>query len=209
MLQPVGQRALRNAEHPGPLRDRSRLSAKLDEAIVGFVVRLLDSSRPSTIAGLVALAVVQTVNACPNGLLPHVGKKLVKRQPSVANRYSRPTVLGVRLVLRIGASLGHSGPRVIGRAQSTAGRMTVLRASGRRRVRPQASAGLRPPIPEHNTVDHLRGPAFAQTEPLRATRFGVCDPLNDGPTTNTCSRQINRAHKRNIINCKRQARRPA
>jgi hypothetical protein len=79
-----------------------------------FVVCLLLWSCPSAIAGLVITVNIYSVDAMFWAWLqPHILKEVIKIIPSLANRYSSPSIIMELGVIRITAPVFHTRPRFI------------------------------------------------------------------------------------------------
>lgn len=71
--------------------------------------------RPSAIVRLVVAVVVDAINRHSWRFLTHVRKKVVELHPSFADCNSAPAILRESVIGRIGASLLHRVPRIVGR----------------------------------------------------------------------------------------------
>lgn len=82
-------------------------------AVTAHVSHLLFLRGPYNILRAIALRVVQSFKTLSRWTVSHVLKKVLKTHPPVANRNSpTPVVLEMRLV-RVGASLNHSAPKLV------------------------------------------------------------------------------------------------
>jgi hypothetical protein len=90
-------------------RSCSRLGSPL-------VLGLLHPSRPSAIIGFVIPVHVNPIDRMlPRRAVAHVGQKIWKRLPSVANLYPAPTVMAVIAPVLVIAPPSHFTPRSIGK----------------------------------------------------------------------------------------------
>jgi len=111
---------------------------KLGISLVGM---LLSVGCPSAISGLIISVVINSINGFSCWSLSHIGEKLFKNQPLIANRYPSSAIGVVRRIFRISASLNHRCPYVI--FASTPFPMCTAHVSNVEFFRSDASAGFR------------------------------------------------------------------
>ena len=115
-----------------------------DNARRAPVSRLRGHTSPSAIFRFVVSLIVNTINRRAAGALPHVGKKVLKNLPPVANGYATPAVVVERGVFRILASVAHGRPTAPSRRVFHAVPHVVLAPDPRGGFPLQAPATLKP-----------------------------------------------------------------
>lgn len=139
VAKPLNECVLLHADGPSPLRDRQRLAVKRDPRIASSVAVLLVHGRPSAIRRRVTGVVLDSIQRKAVRPLSHIGQKVFKGQPPLANRDASSAVVGVIPVVRIKAPLFHSRPRFVGRRLSVRSCVAVPRFV----LAPLAVTGLR------------------------------------------------------------------
>lgn len=95
------------------------LTYRLLFAIVGYktivvsVIRLLFSTRPFAITGLIVLIIINSIKRVAFGRLAHIIIKLFKRVPALANFDAPATVIFIIRLVGVVATLSHINPRKI------------------------------------------------------------------------------------------------
>lgn len=111
-FQAVGNIHPSKSGNDSPLREGLGFVAARNEPDCAPVSRLLLMGSPSAICRRVAKLAVDAVKSCARGPLPHVGKEVCKRAPSLADAHFAEIVS----LCWIRATRLHGVPRTIGRA---------------------------------------------------------------------------------------------
>ena len=173
--QPTTHQTFIHAEKSAPLLNALGLSFVCKGSIVAFVVGLLFSRSPSTIARLVIPVIVNTIKRMVGWSYSHVSQEVDKEIPSVANGNSSSTISSVKPRLRIGATLFHAHPCFVFSAQlpCPVRRMSMLQNSATPATSGFAAAQV-------GTIDRIFHPASASACPLRPNRIAGA-PANNRP----------------------------
>jgi hypothetical protein len=84
-LQSFGERNLCHSNFSRPLSHRKLPSIECHKAIVSLVIALLFLVRPATVLPVVAIVVVDAIQRMLRRARAHIGKKLLKRVPLLAD----------------------------------------------------------------------------------------------------------------------------
>lgn len=186
----------------GPLCKCFGFSVQGKQDVVAFVASLLTCSRPPAITGLIVAVVVwETVYGRSAWFIAHIGKKIGKSKPPFANTDATSAVIGISLVIWIGASLNHASPTDIGwRCFACAG-MTMLcepfavefffQAAARPR---HASRNVKKASPNQDAFRYALGSAVATAEPASLPLRGIVRPRHHGPTSKTLASYFDQVH---------------
>ena len=85
---------------------------------------------PAAVAWFVVSVVVDAIQRSAGRALAHVSKKIVEQFPRLAEGYAFSAVMPPAIVLRVGASLNHGGPRTVGFRHPVFPRMSVSKLVG-------------------------------------------------------------------------------
>ena len=97
-----------------PLNSRFRFALKGNTDSGAFISSLFRSATPLTVIRRISSMVIEPFNRMAwRGALAHVGKKILKGVPSLANRNATPSVIRKRAVGRIVAPISHVSPNAV------------------------------------------------------------------------------------------------
>lgn len=162
--------------------------------VVPSVPRLVLVARPLAIARFIVTVVVDTIQTCTWWLFAHISKEVGKCKPRSINFYTTPTVVGIAGIFRISATLRHSYPRMIGRCNSFAGRMTMLGASLYRSFLLQATARLCYATAKKDAFYDAIRTTFTAAKPLSLTFGVIFDTFKGRPSPESFACNIDRFH---------------
>lgn len=159
-LQAVAESLRVYADATSPIGYTKRLVAIRNKICNARIFGLILKCRPSAVARLVVSVIVLSVDTHPNWSRPHVGKKTLKRVPTLADGDAAPAVIGKLRSARIATTYFHRHPRrVLGAVLPS--ELTAHRSHVRTRRRKSAldgPSGSRQAVPQR---------LHANTKPLR------------------------------------------
>lgn len=160
---PCPDGALVNADYAGPRSDRLSAVTDCDQNAVSFVTGLFGSSGPSAIVRCVVAVVVASVErVCGGWFRSQVSEKIGEAvKPTLADRDSAPTVIGIAGIGRSVATVLHRPPDVVLRRLATS--MCPIGLTGSFSMK--ATARLRVPGTEIGRMDVTDVPAFTRAFP--------------------------------------------
>lgn len=176
-----------------PFCDRSDNARYLNKDCVSFIVGLFCRRSPTAVARLVVAVVVNAVERAAFRPLPHVHQKILKGQPSFADRDATAAVSFVGRVIFLIASDFHRLPRAIRPRLSIVQRMTM--SSIFYALKPDIFF-LKAAAADHDTHFHgaadnlLLGAAVAAAKP-RGCFATIRRALKNEQSTESLTRDIN------------------
>jgi hypothetical protein len=134
------------------------------------VSNLFSARGPTTIVGFIVSVWIYSIKATAGWTFAHVGKKVFKPMPAVANGNSAPAVVDKGLVSWNAASLQHSCPRRVGLGPSSY-RVSMPEEASRRSFGSETTARYRAAANNVVLVYYFLVAAFAMKQPSWMTDF--------------------------------------
>lgn len=103
-----------NACNLTPLQQRMFFTIPGQAAGVAFIICLLFSGRPSAIIRRIAFIVVDSIKRTSQRSFTHISKKIIEREPAVANRNPATAIIGEVAMCGVEATFFHTRPSLIG-----------------------------------------------------------------------------------------------
>ena len=198
-IEPLGQSVTVNSANARPLRKRVCHPVKSEVSAIAAIILLIGAGSPTAIFWAVTAVIVNPLQSVIRRAFAHIGKKILKHLPTVANQNAAPAVMMKRRIFGILASLTHGKPRLVNARSGMPMREVVgAHMSGTSAGLPPAltSAGNDFSSSEVACTNGLDCAAITLTNPISARVFML---LHNSQIAKALSSQIHQfSHKRGV-----------